>query len=305
MQWGRALVVLGGSFLLMGSKIVITVPEGGSVVSSSGLIECSSGQVCIIDITDQRFVEVFTAIPDQGYHFANWADNNGALCRGSQHPHCPDLGTTPVSDYQGFQLPPDPAAVFTMNPTFTSGGSVPPSRGPSFTINSSHLTRYYGIEGDTTAELIAQLAGDANPLPVQAAAGRKPVGHANFSYRYDYDSEYGANLASCRVASATLRLRFETVLPRLENPGGKPGYLLNRWLPFQQEVIAHEAGHHAIYRLMATKLPRALTALGEVPCHELEQRVGQAVGRIEQEMHRASSAYDFAHGAADYLLGSL
>ena len=192
-----------------------------------------------------------------------------------------------------------------MNPAFAPRGVVPASQGPRFTVNSSHLTHYYDIEGDTTDELRDQLDGDANPLPGQAAAGRKPVGQANFSYRYDYSPEYGANLARCRIASATLRFRFETVLPRLRGLGHKPGHLRKAWLPFQREVIEHEAGHHAIYRLMAKRLPRALTAVGEVPCDELDQRVGQAVGRIEREMHQASSDYDFAHRGADYLLGAL
>ena len=35
--WIRAAAVLGTSMLLMGSKLIIHVPEGGSVVSSSGL----------------------------------------------------------------------------------------------------------------------------------------------------------------------------------------------------------------------------------------------------------------------------
>ncbi len=305
MRWLKTVAITGTSIMLMGSKIVITVPQGGSVVSSSGLMTCSAGEVCIIDIAEHHFVDTFTAVPEQGYYFASWENASGGLCRGSLHPQCPEPAASAMRIQEGFRLPPDPAAVFTLNPAFAPRGAVPPNQGPRFTVNSSHLTRYYDIDGDTADELRAQLAGDANPLPVQPAAGRKPVGHANFSYRYDYSAEYGGNLARCRIASATLRFHFETVLPRLRGLSRKPGYLRKQWLPFQREVIEHEAGHHAIYRLMAKRLPRALTAVGEVPCNELDQRVGQAVGLIEREMHQASSDYDFAHRGTDYLLGSL
>ena len=305
MRWLKTAAVIGTSITLMGSKIVITVPQGGSVVSTSGLISCSAGEVCIIDIAEPHFVDTFTAVPDQGYYFTRWQDDSRGLCRGGLHPQCPQPAATAVQDQQGFVLPADPAAVFTMNPTFAPRSAVPASHAPRFTVNSSHLTRYYDIDGDTTEELRAQLAGEANPLPVQAAAGRKPVGHANFSYRYDYSAEYGSNLARCRIASASLSFHFETVLPRLRGLGHKPGHLRSRWLPFQREVIEHEAGHHAIYRLMAARLPVALTALGEVPCDELDQRVGKMVGRIERDMHQASSAYDSTHRSADHLLGSL
>jgi len=51
-----------------GCKLRIDVPEGGRVVSESGVFSCEPGQTCDIDINDFFFDETFKAVPDDGCH---------------------------------------------------------------------------------------------------------------------------------------------------------------------------------------------------------------------------------------------
>lgn len=65
--------------LLAGCKIVVTVPEGGRVITEDGFV-CSSGKVCVIEVGSDRFDSTFTAKPSEGYTFTRWARKDSALC---------------------------------------------------------------------------------------------------------------------------------------------------------------------------------------------------------------------------------
>lgn len=69
--------------MLLGCKIEIAVPEGGSVSSKSASFNCSSGQRCQIDVYDIYFNEDFVATPAPGYIFEGWREKNRGLCGGS------------------------------------------------------------------------------------------------------------------------------------------------------------------------------------------------------------------------------
>ena len=55
-----ALPVLGGC------KLLIVVPDGGSVTTLSGTYNCPAGGVCEIDVADALFNETFIAVPGPG-----------------------------------------------------------------------------------------------------------------------------------------------------------------------------------------------------------------------------------------------
>ena len=57
----RIIIVLGLLFSVPACKLVITVPEGGTVESLSGAYSCDAGQTCTIDVVDTFFDESFTA----------------------------------------------------------------------------------------------------------------------------------------------------------------------------------------------------------------------------------------------------
>ncbi len=79
----RFTAVLLMLFCIGGCKIRIEVPVGGSVVSESGAISCSEGEVCEIDVVDVHFNEVLVATAEAGFTFGGWAMRDRGLCGGS------------------------------------------------------------------------------------------------------------------------------------------------------------------------------------------------------------------------------
>lgn len=299
--WARVAGVLGVSALLMGSKIIIYVPAGGSVVSSSGLFACAAGEVCTIDIDERYFSETFTAEAEPGYEFSGWGNRADAVCRDSRDPYCRALDDGPFADREVMQSQLRSAGTLTMHPSFAATGRAVPASGSRFEVRSFHRTRYYPVSGDSQAELWAQLHGAANPLEPDREAGVKPLGLASFRYEYDYVSAFGENTSSCRVDSGTLKLHFETVLPQLAAGQRASDELQSRWQPLQEHITEHEAGHHAIYRQLVTQVPQVMSGLGAVPCQQLDQAVHMAVEETVAAIRRASANYDEHHGGENYL----
>jgi hypothetical protein len=75
------------TLLLFGCKLVVTVPEGGRVVTEDGFV-CLGGEVCVIEVTTDDFDSVFTAEPAQGYTFTQWAKKKSSFC-GHKTTPCP------------------------------------------------------------------------------------------------------------------------------------------------------------------------------------------------------------------------
>jgi predicted secreted Zn-dependent protease len=298
--WLKAGAVLLVSVLLMGSKIIIEVPAGGSIESSSGLFACAAGEVCTIEVNEGGLTETFTAIADPGFAFHSWADGPGALCAGSSDPHCTELGDSDISGSGG--VAGRRAHVRTLTPAFTAEEAVPASHDDvHFSVSSVHTTRYYEISGSSQQEVWAQLQGAANPLSFDHEAGAKPVGQADFHYQYSFHSRLGDSPSSCRVAGGELAFRFETVLPQLGPQGRSSEQLNSRWLSFRQQVTDHEAAHHAIYRQLVTQLPQLLAGIGDVPCDKLSGTVEVAVTAAVDDVRQASIDYDEYYGGEDHV----
>ena len=87
------------TLLLFGCKLVVTVPEGGRVVTEDGFV-CLGGEVCVIEVTTDDFDSVFTAEPAEGYTFTQWAKKKGSFC-GHRTAPCP-LSTNGFSAYPLF-----------------------------------------------------------------------------------------------------------------------------------------------------------------------------------------------------------
>ena len=68
---------------LSACKISITVPEGGSVATESGSLNCRAGSTCVVDVVDLFFDETFVARPAEGYRFAQWQKQHRGLCGGN------------------------------------------------------------------------------------------------------------------------------------------------------------------------------------------------------------------------------
>ena len=296
----RSIAVLGFSVLLMGSKLIIRVPEGGSVISSSGLVACAAGETCTVDVNDRSFAETFTAVAADGYVFRGWTGGDAAVCGGTLVADCTELDSGRLSDFGIDATAPGSGGVRTLLPAFEDQGAAAARPQPRFSVHSFYTTRYYPVGGSTDEELWSQLQGAANPLSVEHRAGIRPLGNASFEYRYDYQGGYADNAASCRVESGKLEFRFATVLPELAAPVQPGAEVQQRWLSLQAHISEHEAGHHEIYRQLVTQLPQAMTELGAVPCSELDERVRVAVDTAVDGIRQASAEYDDHHSGETY-----
>jgi N-acetylneuraminic acid mutarotase len=70
------------ALVLTGCKIQVVVPPGGNVATQSESYFCGSGEVCMIDVVDLFFSELFVAQPDDGYTFVQWKKRNRGICAG-------------------------------------------------------------------------------------------------------------------------------------------------------------------------------------------------------------------------------
>jgi putative iron-regulated protein len=79
--------VIVASTALGGCKLVVKVPEGGSVTSASGNYDCAEGKKCIVDVADTSFDETFKAVPALGYVFDGWKKRKkNGFCGGQTGP---------------------------------------------------------------------------------------------------------------------------------------------------------------------------------------------------------------------------
>lgn len=79
------LSTLSVLLLLTGCKLVVIVPSGGEVSSSSGDYHCTESTKCSFDVADLDFLEVFVPHAAPGYRFAGWRSAKRTLCGGQEN----------------------------------------------------------------------------------------------------------------------------------------------------------------------------------------------------------------------------
>ena len=94
MSTGKWIVLSLLLLICAGCKLVIVVPEGGTVTTASGKQVCAAGATCVIDVSDFTFNELFFTLREPGVRFVGWKAGNRGLCGGSQLP-C-NLTTVPL-----------------------------------------------------------------------------------------------------------------------------------------------------------------------------------------------------------------
>lgn len=75
------LLLLFCSVCLNGCKIVLQVPEGGTITTLSGEYGCGESETCEVDVDTGEFDETFTAVPNEGYEFRGWKVRDFGLCQ--------------------------------------------------------------------------------------------------------------------------------------------------------------------------------------------------------------------------------
>tara|TARA_R110001599_G_scaffold289553_1_gene492495 strand:- start:671 stop:1729 length:1059 start_codon:yes stop_codon:yes gene_type:complete len=143
--------------VLTGCKIEISVPEGGAVVSSTGLYGCTAGEICTIDVDHTYFQEQFTAVPQAGYEFSGWEKTRGGFCGGTDS-LC-NLTTTNFAPHPDFMALLDTGTVFSMDPVFVKTGDTTPPSEPIWKVRSNHVTVNYLVVGDTVDQWMREMQG--------------------------------------------------------------------------------------------------------------------------------------------------
>jgi len=150
LKYAKHAIVVLLFFALQGCKIQISVPPGGTVVSSSGKYTCRAGESCRVDVSSFSFSDSFTAVPAPGYEFGGWARGYGYFCQGALTP-CnivPGLveglkdSTNP--DQQNLYAVvrdslADPGAVFYLVPIFRSTASTAGTATLSWTVPTTRV----------------------------------------------------------------------------------------------------------------------------------------------------------------------
>ena len=117
------LGLLAGS-LLAGCKLVIKVPEGGSVKSQSGDYDCAEGKTCRYDVDDLEFSDIFTGVGKGDNRFVRWKKRKGGLCGGNTTP-C-QLATAPLASNPLLLAVLESDEKFFLEPVFSKDGGSDP-----------------------------------------------------------------------------------------------------------------------------------------------------------------------------------
>ena len=80
MSYWRILSALFIACWVAGCKLIITVPPGGHVESQSGTWICRTDEPCTIDVSDSSFKETFVGVPDEGFRFVGWRNDQFYFC---------------------------------------------------------------------------------------------------------------------------------------------------------------------------------------------------------------------------------
>lgn len=89
MRHSRTIRLILVTFLLTlnsACRILVQVPDGGTVETLSGRHQCHAGEQCTIKVRDTTFDEVFIARPDAEHVFEGWKKSHRYLCGGSKTP---------------------------------------------------------------------------------------------------------------------------------------------------------------------------------------------------------------------------
>jgi hypothetical protein len=101
---------------LTACRIDTTVPVGGKVVNESGQDYCLQGESCTTEVSDTSYEEVFTAVPDNGYAFSHWREQEGGFCGGRITP-C-ELSTVAFEGNTGLMAVLESDRIFYLDPVF-------------------------------------------------------------------------------------------------------------------------------------------------------------------------------------------
>lgn len=282
--------------LLSGCKIEITVPEGGAVEGFS-LHGCGEGQICTIYVDHPWFWDRLSAVPHENFTFAGWKKADRYFC-GGRTDSC-ELSTLSFagSVLESFLYD---DSVFYLEPVF-----LPKYAGYSSHLNENIRIRTTYRQVNYPADLSSSRAAydssqtSENPLEVRSDDGRKPLGHAKRSSKWNWSWNWsGSSLMQCKMTKFEMNVEFTTTLPAPFTLGSSIDSLEYYW-----DITLHEAAHHRISRSYIGQFPDMVAPFfqtfraesAEICASELKRKLGEtiaAANEIERAQQDEFHSYD-------------
>ncbi|GAA5004924.1 DUF922 domain-containing protein [Pseudoluteimonas lycopersici] len=154
----------------------------------------------------------------------------------------------------------------------------------------------YAIKGDTTSELISQMAKLG---PYDEGEGRRFQGFTEWSVQWNYQmaSQPGGN---CSLGDLKIDLKVQMTLPEWEPKRHADQLLVQEWPRYLAKLTEHEMGHRANGVRAAFAVRDAITAIAPMAdCGQLASAVNAAGNAAIAQLKDADAEYDreTEHGA--------
>jgi predicted secreted Zn-dependent protease len=153
----------------------------------------------------------------------------------------------------------------------TPSSAVPspsPAAGDRIKVASTTSTTLYTVEGSTADQIFAYMEAYG---PVDDRGGR---GTGVTLYKSQLIWDTNRDPRSCAIASMTIKVDVQVMLPNLDNPGRLPAIIQSYWKKFADGVAAHEQRHVDIYLKGAETMRQKMAALPPAAgCSLLESAV--------------------------------
>ena len=166
---------------------------------------------------------------------------------------------------------------------------LPPAVWPSGT-----MIHWYDIEGDTEAELRAQM--DARG-PEDTSGQRHDAytaWHVTWRFPFSRTDE------GCSTGPVSTDVHINVTLPRWKGPADESDLLVRRWRRYLDALKVHESGHRETGFRAATDITETLPALPPKPsCEEAEEAANTKAREVLERYRTLDTDYDSEtrHGA--------
>ena len=166
---------------------------------------------------------------------------------------------------------------------------LPPSVWPSDT-----MIHWYDVEGDTEAELRAQLDARGPEDTEGQRHDAYTAWHVTWKFPFSQSEE------GCSTGPVTTAVHINVTLPRWRGPVDERDPLTRRWRRYLDALKEHESGHRETGFRAATDITETLPALPPKPtCEQAEEAANAAAREVLKRYRAGDIAYDSEtrHGA--------
>lgn len=136
----NAILILSIAAFISACKLAVIVVEGGEV-QSTGTGTCVASEICIVEVSDTGFSEIFFAVPQEGWYFKQWNRGNGFFCGGSAYPVCA-LSFEGYEETEEAQAIVESSETFYLMPVFKKRGVCPAPSGEKAWLQPADFVGY-------------------------------------------------------------------------------------------------------------------------------------------------------------------